>query len=403
MLQLLCVGLAALPAAGLSVPTSSLPQRRVRHATIVAAAAPSVSDAETRLRDDVLRLSGGGKKQTVLVTGGVGYIGSHTVLELLAAGYEVIVVDNLCNSNLKCLRRVEKLAGRTATFYNVDIRDKDAMAGVFADHKIDSVIHFAGLKAVGESVALPLLYYQVNVQGTLNLVECMRDAGCTDIVFSSSATVYGDPAKVPVTEDFPTGPTNPYGHSKLFNEQILRDYASANPEMNVGLLRYFNPVGAHPSGDIGEDPKGIPNNLMPFIQQVAVGKRTHLSIFGSDYPTPDGTGVRDYIHLVDLAKGHLAALCKLESKPGCVTYNLGTGTGYSVLDMVKAYSAACGRDLPFEMTPRRPGDVGVVYADPSYAKKELGWTAQLGMDAMCADSWRWISNNPDGFNTEGAE
>lgn len=344
-----------------------------------------------------------GQKKTVLVTGGVGYIGSHTVLELLTAGYEVIVADNLCNSNLKCLQRVEKLAGRTAKFYKVDIRDKEAMASLFADHRIDSVIHFAGLKAVGESVAKPLLYYQVNVQGTLNLIEVMKDAGCNNIVFSSSATVYGDPASVPVTEDFPTGPTNPYGHSKLFNEQILSDFAAANPEMNVGLLRYFNPVGAHPSGEIGEDPKGIPNNLMPFIQQVAVGKRPHLSIFGSDYPTPDGTGVRDYIHVVDLAKGHLAALRKLESNPGCVTYNLGTGTGYSVLDMVKAYSRACGRELAYEMAARRPGDVGVVYADPAYAKQELGWVAELGLEAMCADSWRWISSNPDGFGDDDTE
>jgi len=341
----------------------------------------------------------GGGKGAVLVTGGVGYIGSHTVIELLDAGHEVVVVDNLCNSNIECLQRVQQLAGRDVTFYQVDIRDKDALAAVFAKHSVNAVVHFAGLKAVGESVAKPLLYYQVNVEGTLNLVEVMLEAGCRNIVFSSSATVYGEPASVPVTEDFPTGPTNPYGSSKLFNEQILRDVAASHPDWNVCLLRYFNPVGAHPSGLIGEDPKGIPNNLMPFIQQVAVGKRPHLNVFGSDYPTADGTGVRDYIHVVDLAKGHTAALAKLESDPGCVTYNLGTGTGYSVLDMVKAYSKACGKQLPYELAPRRPGDVSVVYSDPALAASELGWRAALGLDEMCVDSWRWISNNPDGFES----
>jgi len=346
-----------------------------------------------------LRLSGGADagSKSILVTGGVGYIGSHTVLELLQAGYDVVVVDNLCNSNLECLRRVEELAGRTATFVQLDIRDKDALRGVFAQHDVEAVIHFAGLKAVCESVSHPLLYYQVNVQGTLSLVEAMNEAGCHNIVFSSSATVYGDPASVPVTEDFPTGPTNPYGSSKLFNEHILSDVASSDARWNVCLLRYFNPVGAHPSGQIGEDPKGIPNNLMPFIQQVAVGKRPHLNVFGSDYPTHDGTGVRDYIHVVDLAKGHLAALRKLDSAPGRVVYNLGTGVGYSVLDMVKAYSAACGHEIAYEMAPRRPGDVAVVYADPSYAAAELGWQAELGLEQMCADSWRWISANPNGF------
>ena len=315
-------------------------------------------------RASLLRGGAASGKKEVLVTGGVGYIGSHTVLELLKADYDVVIVDNLCNSNLECLKRVEELAGRKATFHEVDIRDGAAMAKVFAEHDVGAVIHFAGLKAVGESVAKPQLYYEVNVQGTLTLLECMVDAGCTDIVFSSSATVYGDPASVPVTESFPTGPTNPYGHSKLFNEQILRDVATARPEWNVCLLRYFNPVGAHASGQIGEDPKGVPNNLMPFIQQVAVGKRPHLSVFGHDYPTDDGTGVRDYIHVVDLAKGHLAALRKLEDKPGCVTYNLGTGVGYSVLDMVKAYSAVCGRELAYQLADRRPGDVAVVYAEP---------------------------------------
>jgi UDP-glucose 4-epimerase len=270
-------------------------------------------------RASPLRLSGGAAAAgpgTVLVTGGVGYIGSHTVLELLEAGYEVVIVDNLCNSNLECLARVQRLAGREAVFHQVDIRDKAALDAVFKQHSIDAVIHFAGLKAVGESVEKPLLYYQVNIEGTLNLVQAMGDAGCRNIVFSSSATVYGDPASVPVTESFPTGPTNPYGHSKLFNEQILSDLGRSDSRWNVCLLRYFNPVGAHPSGLIGEDPKGIPNNLMPFIQQVAVGKRPHLAVFGSDYPTHDGTGVRDYIHVVDLAKGHLAALVKLQSDPG---------------------------------------------------------------------------------------
>jgi len=347
--------------------------------------------------------AGGDSGNTVLVTGGVGYIGSHTVLELLQSGYEVVIVDNLCNSNLECLRRVQQLAGREAIFHQVDIRDKEALSNVFEQHKIDAVIHFAGLKAVGESVAKPLLYYQNNIEGTLNLVQCMSDSGCRNIVFSSSATVYGDPASVPVTEDFPTGATNPYGSSKLFNEVILSDAAKADERWNVCLLRYFNPVGAHPSGQIGEDPKGIPNNLMPFIQQVAVGKRPHLNVFGSDYSTHDGTGVRDYIHVVDLAKGHLAALKKLKENPGCVTYNLGTGTGYSVLDMVKAYSKACGHELPYKLAARRPGDVAVVYADPAFALKELGWKADLGLEQMCADSWRWISNNPNGFGTLAEE
>ena len=337
------------------------------------------------------------EQKEVLVTGGVGYIGSHTVLELLQANYRVVIVDNLCNSNLACLERVQKIAGKEVAFHNVDIRDKEGLAAVFAQHSVGAVIHFAGLKAVGESVAQPLMYYQVNVEGTLNLLEAMDDAGVGDIVFSSSATVYGDPATVPVTESFPTGPTNPYGHSKLFNEQILRDFAASRPEWNVCLLRYFNPVGAHPSGMIGEDPKGIPNNLMPYIQQVAVGKRTHLTVFGEDYPTADGTGIRDYIHVVDLAKGHLAALKKLGSNPGCVTYNLGTGVGYSVLDVLNAYSKACGKELAHKMAERRPGDVAVVYGDPALAKAELGWAAMLTLEDMCADSWNWISKNPDGF------
>jgi len=369
----------------------------------LAAAAAGSSVGGESVRSALRPRGGWWKNDEVLVTGGVGYIGSHTVLELLEAGYKVVVVDNLCNANIECLRRVEKLTGKKVDFYAVDIRDKQALADVFAKHAIGSVIHFAGLKAVGESVAKPLLYYQVNIEGTLNLVECMLDAGCNDIVFSSSATVYGDPASVPVDETFPVGATNPYGFSKQYNEQILRDVCAANPSMNVCLLRYFNPVGAHPSGIIGEDPKGIPNNLMPYIQQVAVGRRKHLNVFGGDYPTGDGTGVRDYIHVVDLAKGHTAALRKLKSRPGCVTYNLGTGTGYSVLEMLKAFSKACGHELQHKMAPRRPGDVAVVYSDPSLATKELGWRAQLGLDEMCADSWRWISNNPNGFLAEAAE
>ena len=366
-----------------------------------ASASPAASSL---VRKSMLRLRGGGPKdkQVVLVTGGVGYIGSHTVLELLQAGYEVVIADNLCNSNIECLKRVQKLAGREATFHKVDIRDKAALSDLFSKYNVGSVIHFAGLKAVGESVAKPLLYYQVNIEGTLNLVQCMDDAGCRNIVFSSSATVYGDPASVPVTESFPTGATNPYGSSKLFNEQILTDVAKAPGEnkWNVCLLRYFNPVGAHESGQIGEDPKGIPNNLMPFIQQVAVGKRPHLSVFGSDYNTHDGTGVRDYIHVVDLAKGHVKALQKLPESPGCVTYNLGTGTGYSVLEMLEAFSKACGKKLEYKMADRRPGDVAVCYGAPDKAKAELGWQAELGLEEMCADSWRWISNNPNGFETK---
>lgn len=366
-------------------------------ASLIGSTVASLASA-SRTPHCALRLRRGRKKnEVVLVTGGNGYIGSHTVLELLQADYDVVVVDNLCNSNLECLRRVEKLAGRQAKFHNVDIRNKGTLSKIFKKYNVSSVIHFAGLKAVGESVASPLLYYQVNIGGTVNLLQVMAEAGCHNIVFSSSATVYGDPAKVPVTEDFPTGATNPYGSSKLFNEQILTDLAKSDERWNVCLLRYFNPVGAHPSGQLGEDPKGIPNNLMPFIQQVAVGKRPFLSIFGSDYPTKDGTGVRDYIHVVDLAKGHLAALQKLESNPGCVTYNLGTGTGYSVLEIAKAYSKACGHEIKYKLEDRRPGDVGVVYADPAFALKELGWKAELGLEEMCADSWRWISENPDGF------
>jgi len=331
------------------------------------------------------------------VTGGAGYIGSHTVLELLNAGYDVTVMDSLYNATKEALKRVEALAKKPVAFRKVDILDVPGMDALFGEGKFDAVIHFAGLKAVGESVAKPIFYYENNIAGTVNLLNVMMKYGCKNIVFSSSATVYGDPKTVPVKEDFEVSATNPYGRTKLFIEYILRDVYKSDASWNVCLLRYFNPVGAHESGTIGEDPKGIPNNLMPYIQQVAVGRREHLSIFGSDYPTADGTGVRDYIHVVDLARGHVAALKKLPSSPGCVTYNLGTGVGYSVLDMLKAFSKACGKELPYKMSDRRPGDVAVVYGDAALALAELGWKAELGLERMCADSWRWISNNPQGF------
>jgi len=333
----------------------------------------------------------------VLVTGGTGYIGAHTVLEMLEAGHEVVVMDNLANSTQESLVRVQKLTGKTVIFEEVDILDEPGMLALFQKHSPDSVIHFAGLKAVGESVAKPLWYYENNIGGTVKLLNVMGKVGCKNIVFSSSATVYGDPASVPVDETFPTSATNPYGRTKLFIEDILRDVHKSDSTWNIILLRYFNPVGAHKSGQLGESPKGIPNNLMPYIQQVAVGVREHLGVFGGDYPTKDGTGVRDYIHVVDLAKGHLAALEKLKDTPGCVTYNLGTGTGYSVLEMLSAYSKACGKELAHKMADRRPGDVAVVYGDASKAKAELGWEAKLGLEDMCADSWRWISNNPNGY------
>jgi len=336
----------------------------------------------------------------VLVTGGAGYIGSHTVLELLNEGHEVTVMDNLYNATKEALKRVEALTGKAPAFEKVDMLDVPGMEALFKKGRFEAVIHFAGLKAVGESVQKPLFYYESNISGTVNLLNVMIKFDCKNIVFSSSATVYGDPKSVPVDETFEVSATNPYGRTKLFIEYILRDVHKSDSSWNVVLLRYFNPVGAHPSGKIGEDPKGIPNNLMPFIQQVAVGRRDALSIFGSDWPTPDGTGVRDYIHVVDLAKGHLAALKKLPSNPGCVTYNLGTGIGYSVLDMVKAFSKACGKELPYKMADRRPGDVAAVYGSCALAEKELGWKAELGLEDMCADSWRWISNNPNGFGDE---
>lgn len=334
----------------------------------------------------------------VLVTGGAGYIGSHTCLELLHSGHQVTVIDNLANSSREALRRVEALSGRSLTFHEVDLLDLDALRTVFRQTpEATAVIHFAGLKAVGESVRIPLRYYQNNLNGTLNLCQVMAEQEVKVLVFSSSATVYGDPASVPIREDFPLSCTNPYGRTKLMIEEILRDLHRADPTWRIGLLRYFNPVGAHPSGRIGEDPGGIPNNLMPYIAQVAVGTLGELAVFGGDYPTPDGTGVRDYIHVVDLALGHLRALEKLVDTPGVLTCNLGTGRGYSVLDMVRAFEAACGRAIPFRIVDRRSGDIAQCYADPSLARRELGWQATRDLGEMCADSWRWQSANPQGY------
>ncbi len=334
----------------------------------------------------------------VIVTGGAGYIGSHTCLELLETGHQVTVIDNLCNSNRESLRRVGELTGKQVEFHEVDLLDKSAVEGAFdAAVGAEAVIHFAGLKAVGESVAQPLRYYHNNLTGTVNLCEVMQARGIKNLVFSSSATVYGDPASVPIREDFPLSCTNPYGRTKLFIEQMLGDLVVADDVWNIALLRYFNPVGAHSSGRIGEDPNGIPNNLMPFVAQVAVGRRASLSVFGNDYPTPDGTGVRDYIHVVDLARGHLAALSKLRERPGLVKYNLGTGRGYSVLDMVSAFERASGKKVPYQIVGRRPGDIAQCYADPSLANRELEWRAELDVDAMCADTWRWQEQNPNGF------
>ena len=334
---------------------------------------------------------------TILVTGGAGYIGTHTLVELLAAGKEVVVIDNLSNSSVEALARVEEISGKSVLFYQGDILNKAFLQKVFSDHSFEAVIHFAGLKAVGESVAQPLRYYENNVTGTLILCQVMKEYGVRNLVFSSSATVYGDPASLPITEAFPTGATNPYGQSKLMVEHILADLAAADASWNIARLRYFNPVGAHKSGRIGEDPNDIPNNLMPFIAQVAVGKRDKLSVFGNDYPTVDGTGVRDYIHVVDLAIGHLKALDKLATNPGLVTYNLGTGQGYSVLEMVKAFEKACNKAIPFEFAPRRPGDIAACYADPSHAAKELGWKAERSLQDMADSSWNWQSNNPNGY------
>ncbi len=334
----------------------------------------------------------------ILVTGGAGYIGSHTCIELINAGYDVVVLDNLCNSSEKSLERVAQITGKKVPFYKVDILDREGMNEIFEKESIDSVIHFAGLKAVGESVSKPLEYYHNNITGTLLLCDVMRSHNVKNIIFSSSATVYGDPAFIPITEDCPKGKiTNPYGQTKSMLEQILTDLHVADPEWNVVLLRYFNPIGAHESGLIGEDPKGIPNNLLPYIAQVAVGKLSCLGVFGDDYDTPDGTGVRDYIHVVDLAKGHVKALKKIEDKSGVSIYNLGTGNGYSVLQVVKAFEKACGKTIPYVIKPRRPGDIATCYADASKAKAELGWEAEYGIERMCADSWRWQSNNPNGY------
>ena len=333
---------------------------------------------------------------SILVTGGAGYIGSHTVVELLGAGHEVTVVDNFCNSAPAVPERIARIAGRMPVFVKADVRDRAALQSLFQARHYDAVIHFAGLKAVGESVAEPLRYYDNNVGGSLTLFETMAQYGLRTVVFSSSATVYGDPASVPIREDFPVAPTNPYGRSKLMVEEILREAAAADPRWRVALLRYFNPVGAHASGLIGEDPNGVPNNLMPFISQVAVGRREALSVWGDDYPTPDGTGVRDYIHVVDLARGHLAALEHLPAS-GVLTVNLGTGRGYSVLEMVRAFEQASGRKVAYRIAARRPGDVASCYADPSLAAERLGWRAQLEIDRMCADTWRWQSQNPQGY------
>lgn len=333
----------------------------------------------------------------ILVTGGAGYIGSHTCVELLNAGYEVIVLDNLYNASEKCLDAVRELTGKDFPFYKVDMLDKDAMEKVFEENKIDAVIHFAGLKAVGESTKIPVTYYHNNITGTLHLLQLMEKYDVNNIVFSSSATVYGMPKTVPITEDFPLSTTNPYGTTKLFIERILEDTQKANPKLSVTLLRYFNPIGAHKSGMMGEDPKGIPNNLLPYIAQVAVGKLERVHVFGNDYPTPDGTGVRDYIHVVDLAIGHLKALEKKADVPGVHIYNLGTGNGYSVLQIIAAFSKACGKELSYQIDPRRPGDIAECYADPKKARVELGWEATRGIDEMCEDSWRWQSTHPNGF------
>lgn len=338
---------------------------------------------------------------SILVAGGAGFIGSHTCVELLDAGYDVVVVDNLYNASPEALKRVEKITGKKVTFYEADILDREALNKIFDAHDIEAVIHFAGYKAVGESVQKPIEYYHNNMTGTLILCDVMRNHRVKNIVFSSSATVYGDPAQIPITENCPKGqPTNPYGWTKSMLEQVLTDIHTSDPEWNVILLRYFNPIGAHKSGLIGEDPKGIPNNLVPYVAQVAVGKREALGVFGNDYDTPDGTGVRDYIHVVDLAAGHVKAIEKLRQNPGVEIYNLGTGNGYSVLQVVAAFEKACGHAIPYEIKPRREGDIATCYCDPEKAKNDLGWVAKYGIDEMCEDSWRWQSTNPDGYATK---
>jgi UDP-glucose 4-epimerase len=337
---------------------------------------------------------------TILVTGGAGYIGSHTCVELLSSGYDIVVVDSFCNSKPEALKRVSEITGKEFPVYHIDLLQKDNLETVFSKHSIKAVIHFAGLKAVGESVATPLLYYHNNIIGTLMLCEVMQAYGVKKIVFSSSATVYGTPERVPISEDFPLQPTNPYGRTKLMIEEILRDLYIADNEWSIALLRYFNPIGAHPSGRIGEDPNGIPNNLMPYITQVAVGKLKELRVFGNDYPTVDGTGVRDYIHVVDLAIGHVKALEKVMNTTGIEAYNLGTGRGYSVLELVSAFEKVTGIKIPYKIVGRRPGDVAICYADSTKAKEELGWVATRGIEEMCRDAWRWQSNNPNGYQEE---
>ncbi|MDK8393183.1 UDP-glucose 4-epimerase GalE [Streptococcus pasteurianus] len=333
----------------------------------------------------------------ILVTGGAGFIGSHTCIELLNAGHEVVVLDNLCNSSSKSLEIVERETNKTLHFYEVDIRDEKQLEKIFDDEEIEGVIHFAGLKAVGESSIIPLDYYDNNIAGTLNLLKVMKNHDCKNIIFSSSATVYGSPKTVPIKEDFPLSVTNPYGRTKLMLEEILTDLYNSDNEWNIVLLRYFNPIGAHVSGDLGEDPKGVPNNLLPYITQVAVGKLERVGVFGNDYDTEDGTGVRDYIHVVDLAKGHVAALQKLATGSGLSIYNLGTGKGYSVLDMIKNMSEVVGFDIPYQILPRRKGDIATCYADASKAKEELGWESKYDIYRMCQDSWRWQSKHPNGF------
>ncbi|MBP3241503.1 MAG: UDP-glucose 4-epimerase GalE [Oribacterium sp.] len=336
----------------------------------------------------------------ILVTGGAGYIGSHTCVELLNEGYEVVIIDNLYNSNQKAVDRIEEITGKKVKFYKEDLLDREALRKVFDENEIDAVIHFAGLKAVGESVHKPVEYYRTNIGSTLNLVEEMRAHDVKNIIFSSSATVYGDPAEIPITENCPKGTcTNPYGWTKWMQEQILTDIHTADPEWNVILLRYFNPIGAHESGLIGEDPKGIPNNLLPYVAQVAIGKLKEINVFGNDYPTPDGTGVRDYIHVVDLARGHVKAIERFEKKDGVFVCNLGTGHGYSVMDVIHAFEKACGKELPYVIRPRRDGDVATCYSSPAKAEKELGWKAQFDLIDMCRDSWNWQQKNPDGYNS----
>ena len=335
----------------------------------------------------------------ILLCGGAGYIGSHTIIELDKAGHDVVVVDNLVNSNAIALQRVGKIIGKEIKFYKADVRDRQAMNRIFEENEFDAAIHFAGLKAVGESVAKPLEYYENNMNATFVLLDVMRQHGCKNIIFSSSATVYGDPAIIPITEECPKGQcTNPYGQTKSMLEQVMMDVQKADPEWNVVLLRYFNPIGAHPSGTIGENPNGIPNNLMPYITQTAVGKRKELGVFGNDYPTPDGTGVRDYIHVCDLAAGHVAALKAIQRKCGLGIYNLGTGHGYSVLDVVNAFQKVNGVKVPYVIKPRRPGDIATCYCNPAKAEAELGWKAQFGIEEMCRDSWNWQKNNPNGYD-----